>query len=408
MQQLFDYPNLYSLCYVPISLVMIIDIFNHRKKSLPSTSTELYQLFAVMVLAREKGRIKLVSTTVTVTDDVKQVCCKALPEIPKETIGKLILLSKLAYLGFFERNPDSSMNHDGWRKVSKPRIIFKEDDLKQCNIKTTDGEGLLTAVTLHHLYGDCVTYNFVHLTVQEFLCAIFMLTLSQEEQYHLLKEYFDIYPNIMIFYCGLTRLDFHQIVFPKLTLYSSTMTAMKCLYEGQRNTVPDKAKFPSTLDISYITLMPYDCLCLSYVYCQYPVTTLKLYMCYIGDNAGLLAKWCMNKNTTTKLQEIDLADNILTSTGMKHVMNMVTSEPQNHMLLINTVIITGSPSLRLLDISENDIGDDGILSCVHHINTLTRLSLEFCGISAEGIVSIVHNRAYNLTGFTNTLHLCMH
>ena len=62
-----------------------------------------------------------------------------------------------------------------------------------------------------------------------------MLTLSQEEQYHLLKEYFDVYSNIMILYCGLTRLDCHQVIYSKLTSRYSNVTAVKCLYEGQWN-----------------------------------------------------------------------------------------------------------------------------------------------------------------------------
>ena len=49
-------------------------------------------------------------------------------------------------------------------------------------------------------------------------------------------------------------------------------------------------------------------------------------------------------------------------------------------------MITGSPSLRVLDVSGNNIGDDGISLCLQHINTLTELSVEHCGLSAKGSV----------------------
>ena len=49
-----------------------------------------------------------------------------------------------------------------------------------------------------------------------------------------------------------------------------------------------------------------------------------------------------------------------------------------------TVMITGSPSLRVLDVSWNNIGDDGISLCLQHINALTKLSVEECGLSVEG------------------------
>ena len=47
-------------------------------------------------------------------------------------------------------------------------------------------------------------------------------------------------------------------------------------------------------------------------------------------------------------------------------------------------MITGSPSLRVLDMMENKIGDDGLSLCLQHFNTLTKLSVLSCGLSVEG------------------------
>ena len=325
MEQLMEHPHIYSLCYVPVSLVMIIHIFKLTKHCLPSTLTKLYQLLTIMTLNRQKKKQQLVSSTIKVSTGIKNICCEALPNIPKETLGTLFSLSKLAYHGFFEKNSANTEHHNqGWRKMRNTKMIFNQNDLSQCNIEITGGgEGLLKVVTINDLLDDRVTYNFIHLTVQEFLCAVYMLTLSQEEQYHLLNDYFDDYPNIMILYCGLTKLNFHAIIYSKVTLYDSAVTAMKCLYEGRWNTAPHKALDPFELNMSYITLLPYDCLCLSYVFCHYPVTKLKLYMCYIKDNVGMLVKWCLNK--TTKLLELDLGQNNLLSQGMKDVMKIVKS-----------------------------------------------------------------------------------
>ena len=50
-------------------------------------------------------------------------------------------------------------------------------------------------------------------------------------------------------------------------------------------------------------------------------------------------------------------------------------------------MITGSPSLRVLDVNGNKIGDDGIsLLCLQHINTLTELRVCYCGLSVKGSV----------------------
>ena len=328
LQQLEKHPQLYSLCHVPISLAMIIDIFKETK-TLPSTLTELYYRFITMMLVRESQKIQdknLVSSTVPMTQNTEH---QALPDIPKERLESTLLLCKLAFHGFFAITKENQSN----KKVTKkdPKIIFIQSDLIQCGIVNTDnydGHSLLKMETLHHFAGGQITYNFIHLTAQEFLCAVFMLTLSHEEQYHLLKEYFDDYPNIMILYCGLTRLDFHQVVYSKLTSPYSTVTAVKCLYEAQWDTAAHKPTSLFTVDIYNNTLLPYDILCLSYVYCNYPVTRLNIRSCHIRDtNAGILAKWCLNKNKTTKIQELRLSWNNLTSEGMKHVMKIMISEP---------------------------------------------------------------------------------
>ena len=337
LQQLEEHPQLYSLCHVPISLAMIIDIFKETK-TLPSTLTELYYQFITMMLVRESQKIQdknLVSSPMPMTRNTEDILHQALPDIPKGILENILLLCKLAFHGFFAITESRSV-----KKVIKTdsKIIFIQNDFIQCGIVNTDnydGHSLLKMETLHHFAGGQITYNFIHLTVQEFLCAVFMLTLSHKEQYHLLKEYFDVYPNIMILYCGLTKLDIHQLVHFKLSVPHSTVTAVKCLYEAQWDTAAHKPTSLFTVDISNNTLLPYDILCLSYVYCNYPVEQLKLHNCRIGDtNAGILAKWCLNKNKTTKIQELNLSRNNITSEGMKYVMKIVASESHYQLLLI--------------------------------------------------------------------------
>ena len=329
-KQLDKYPHLHSLCCVPVSLVMIVRIFKYKHHSLPSTLTELYRLFIVMALIREdkKKVITKPLMSANVVSAAEEVICKVFTDIPSGEIQTVLALCKLAYSSFFQWNTI----REQWFELTEqkePKIIFTEHDLIQSKIKVTDnfdGHGLLQVETLYQLTGDCVTYNFIHLTVQEFLCAVYMLTLSQEKQYHLLQEHFDIYPNLMILYCGLTRLDFHQVVYSKLSSPSSTVTAVKCLYEGQWNTASNILAFPFVLDINDITLLPYDCHCISYVCSHYPVTQLNMELCYMGDkNVEILARGCLNKDKTTKLQVLKLYRNKLTSEGMKHVMKIVTS-----------------------------------------------------------------------------------
>jgi len=54
---------------------------------------------------------------------------------------------------------------------------------------------------------------------------------------------------------------------------------------------------------------------------------------------------------------------------------------------MSTVIITGSATLRVLDVSLNDIGDDGmavISKTLQHNNSVTELWVAECGLLMKG------------------------
>ena len=53
-------------------------------------------------------------------------------------------------------------------------------------------------------------------------------------------------------------------------------------------------------------------------------------------------------------------------------------------VVYNTVMITGSPSLRVLDVSGNKIGDIGVELLLPNSNNLTKLRIYKCGLSVKG------------------------
>ena len=339
LRQLDEYPQLHSLCYIPLNLVILVDVFNCSQKKLPSTLTELYQVFIVMTMKRQvKKEKKPVSSTVTVAaaDHVE----KMLRGIPKETVGIVLCLCRLAYRGFFDwycciKDEDGSGIE--WKD---PKIIFTESDLTQCDIKVTsnfDGFGLLKVTETHQLFTDINTYNFNHLTIQEFLCAVHIsLVLLQQEQLCLLRKHFHDYPNVFTFVCGLTGLAsskmFHFIC-TKLTLYGpnhNVITAMRCINESKQSSTAHQLVSPLALDMSGYSLLPYDCLCVSNILSCYPVIELDIEGCNIGNKeAEMFMKHYTNKTITCQLLEkLNLSDNELTSEGMEHMMNFVkTSKP---------------------------------------------------------------------------------
>ena len=56
---------------------------------------------------------------------------------------------------------------------------------------------------------------------------------------------------------------------------------------------------------------------------------------------------------------------------------------------LNCVFITGSTTLRKLNVSFNDIGDSGILGITQWLlsnKTLTKLNVSYCELSVKGTV----------------------
>ena len=345
--QLDEYPQLHNLCYIPMNLVMIVDIFLCSDKKLPSTLTELYQVFTVMTLKRQvkKGNVTkkpsvCSSVAVRAADSVEENLCVMLRGIPKETVGIVLCLSRLAYRGFFDWycHWEGEYSREKWKE---PKIIFTESDLIQCDIDVTsdfDAFGLLKATQTHQLLTDINTYSFNHLTIQEYLCALYISLQSQQEQLHLLREHFQEYPNVFTYVCGLTKLassEMLQFVYSKLMSpvvvrgHPDIITAMRCINESKQSSGPLQSVSPFTLNMNYNTLLPYDCVCLSNVLSCFPVSQLKMIACSIGNKgAELLVKHYPNKSATSQLLEkLHLSGNDFTSEGMEHVMKIVrTSE----------------------------------------------------------------------------------
>ena len=347
MKQLDEYPHLYSLCYVPMNLVMIVSIF-HRHEKLPSTLTELYRLFIVMILKKQVSKNKNPAIlAVTVSKGTREIFSKMLPCISKqcrETMGTVYFFSCLAYYGYFNCYGDTG------RQWKDPKMIFTNDDLTavitsiqpDCpDIQITDkfdGLGLLKIEHVQQVPIEVTTYNFTHLTIQEFFAALYISTLSLKEQLDLLSKRFHDYPNVFVFLRGLKGLsskEMFEFVLSKLksALYKHVMsmfdpdvvTAVKCIYESKLEK-PLMVSSSSCLEfnISHNILLPYECLCASHVLSSFPVSQLNMGGCHIGNKGvEMLLKHYPNKNTNRLLEVVRINANDLTIEGFTHVMQIV-------------------------------------------------------------------------------------
>ena len=352
LRQLNNHSHIKSLCYVPVNLVMIIDIFQcsqdqklpstiaelcSQDQKLPSTITELYRLFLVMILCRQNK--KTVCSGASLTAANSESLKKMLPGIPISAIGIVFLLCRLSFCGFFDwyAEKDSCGRE---KKYKDPKIIFTMEDLAQCGIEVTsefDGFGLLKATHLHEVPTDTSCYNFSHLTLQEFLTSLYITLLPQQEQISLMNDHFHSYPNVFIFLCGLTRLEcneMYQIVYSKLLQSDGILTrsnpdvvcGARFLYESHSTS---QSTVPFTLNMSRNHLTLYDCLCACHVISHYPVLEVNMQFCRMGDTGvAILGKRYSDTRSSQMMEVLNFSGNNLTDVGMVDMMKIVkTSEP---------------------------------------------------------------------------------
>ena len=186
-----------SSCYFPIMMTILVCIFKHDE-DLPNDEAELYEKFVILIISRFLKKLEMKASP-----PISDMHLKNLPQLYKDYLGNL---SKLAYK---------------FIKVNK--IVFTKEDVESvCNNFNLDvdnyhGMGLLNYTEYTKCIGfkKCIYYNFLHLSIQEFLAAYYIDTLDMSDQFQSLKSTFfiDSYMQTWITFIQMNKFTicrFHQ------------------------------------------------------------------------------------------------------------------------------------------------------------------------------------------------------
>ncbi|XP_033988614.1 NACHT, LRR and PYD domains-containing protein 6-like isoform X2 [Trematomus bernacchii] len=145
--------SLHIMCLIPVFCWITAAVLDHmltmdQKEDLPKTLTNMYAHFLLVQTKRKKQKY----------DEEQE---KSPQELTKADVEVLLKLGRLAF-----------------EHLEKGNIMFYEEDLKQCGLDVTEAlvfSGVCTEIfKRERVIFQKAVYCFVHLSIQEFLAAVYL------------------------------------------------------------------------------------------------------------------------------------------------------------------------------------------------------------------------------------------
>ena len=216
VQHLEEHPVIEGYCYVPLHVAILVHIFLTMKGALPTT---LHELFCNLVLCSIVRELK----THESESDISEVC--SLDDLPDDLKSKLSDLCVLAYEG-----------------VMQNKVVFYRNDLRKFNLPADlPSLGLLQATEGLTLLSTSLSYNFLHLSVQELLTAYHISRIDSSEQKGVFELMFGSsrFQAVLQYYSGFTKLanpaiqDFVSTYTQQKSNIKDLLPLLNCFYEAQ-------------------------------------------------------------------------------------------------------------------------------------------------------------------------------
>ena len=335
LERIGEHPEVEESCYLPLNAAIIVHLFLSEGQTIPSTQ---YGIFSAVVLNCIFRHLKQRTEEGRQIRSLESIC--SLPEVVREPFEHLC---KLAYHG-----------------VVKNKIVFSHDDFAAVGIPTSASLlGLLQAVESMVSAGKCVSFNFLHLSIQELLAAFSISRLPSSEQISVFQQLV-IEPRfsaVFQFYAAITKLQNPGIqrVIARIIQNAKQdwnqrpllVSLLKCLFEAQD---PCLCQFVAEalegkLNLEHSSLTPLDSLSVGYFLSCVCVTTsgefrVNLNYCSIEDHEcrfltrGLCMCPAPNSTATGRLH-VELTENEICESGAQYIADMLRNSNIVHRLSLS-------------------------------------------------------------------------
>ena len=372
-------PTVKSILYVPINVAIICHLFLLTLQ-LPNTLTQLYTLLCLNLMLRHINKQN--------DGDAEVEYLHSFDDLPKGASEHFLNLCLIAYK---ERVDD--------------RIIFTTRDIKSYGIDTSkiNGLGLLVIAPSTSVYGREKSYNFLHLTLQEFCAAFYISKLPSQEQLECFNKFkfTENFRMIWRFFSGITGLRnidlLYKILPTKLTLVSShyrgrrTMELMHRVHEAQSDDVCQLVG--SHLDgkiflFGYKQLDMIDCTAVGYLLEHYrgEVKLINCRNCDIDDDGFriLVNSLLSHSGNYSSHLQLDFNGHDLT---------------EDKSCSLNALLLSSNLPIVSLDVGGGySLGIDTTLcNSLHHNNMLKELFLNSTGLQPEDMQLLGQSLSNNNT-----------
>ena len=359
------YPHIRSMMYVPLNSAIVTEVYRISKKDksiVPKTKTELYSSLIRSLLLRYLHDHPMYGE--------QQWRIRSFSDLPHDVYKQLCELGRIAYEGI----------------IRSQQVIFSDisDDFETL--------GLMQCVPeLYVDEGAAVSHNFLHLTVQEYMAALYLSQLLVEKQMEHFRDYvkepqgWSHFKMVLLFLAGLTQFNGYSTEYVLMLFciskYSSgkvsiSLDALHWIFEAQDTTLGSSVLGSSLVRFTSRRMAPFDCFvlgyCVSHSNCSW---NIDLGRSHIGlEGVEMLVRGILlecHLQFTGSISCLDMRHNDITSEGLKYLLKL-----PKHLL----------GRLEELDLYGNELDSESCRLLPHSIPAMTSLkSLNlYCNHTGNG------------------------
>ena len=301
-QQLEEREDILSLCYIPLNCMIMIHVYK-QKNTLTTTMTELMSQFIIDTVIRG---VKYKESS----PEIENVYIKDLGSLPHPADEQLHALEQLAYKNLIEDQFIFSQN--------ELLSVFRDLQSYSESCKVTKlCLGLLTSMQTMSDTNTDTHFQFLHLSIQEYLAARYAVKMlsSEGERINILRKFVDEprFQLFLLFYVGMMPMDketaqifFHvglqcsdvkDVYVSGIYHHTANPVVEKFLYfahmifESQQfetfGHLFDALNDKKVLSLKYRKLTLFDCTVLSHFFCSidHSWEELDLQYCSLGKHS---------------------------------------------------------------------------------------------------------------------------